>query len=72
MPKEPTITYVDHIPDLMTWDDYEVSHRRKLIRLRLRVTEEGLEIVGDSPYPCQLEELMAALGPEVIEMMLCG
>ena len=68
----PQATYVNHIPDLMTWEDYEVSHERKLVRFRLTVTDQGLEIVGDSPYPHLLEQLLAKLGPEVIEMMLCG
>ena len=72
MPDKPATTYVNHIPDLMTWDDYEVSHERKLIRFRLAVTDQGLEIIGDSPYPHLLEELLARLGPAAIEMMLCG
>ncbi len=67
-----TINFVDHIPDLMTWDDYEVAHRRKLLRFRLEVTDDGLEIIGDSPYPQLLEDLLEALSPEAIEMMLCG
>ena len=72
MSDQPTPTYVNHIPDLMTWDDYEVSHERKLIRFRLTVTDNGLEIIGDSPYPHLLEELLAQLDPAVVEMMLCG
>jgi hypothetical protein len=72
MSDKPTPAYVAHIPDLMTWDDYEVSHERKLVRFRLTVTEQGLEIIGDSPYPHLLEELLAKLDPTVVEMMLCG
>ena len=68
----PNAAYVGHIPDLMTWDDYEVSHERKLVRFRLTVTDQGLEIIGDSPYPHLLEELLAKLDPSVVEMMLCG
>jgi len=68
----PKATYVGHIPDLMTWDDYEVSHERKLVRFRLTVTDQGLEIIGDSPYPHLLEELLAKLDPAVVEMMLFG
>jgi len=29
--KEHALGYVSHIPDLMTWDDYEVSHNKKTI-----------------------------------------
>ena len=67
-----TITFVDHIPDLMTWDDYELAHRRRLVRICLQITDNGLEIIGDSPYPQMLEDLLEALSPEAIEMMLCG
>jgi len=56
----------------MTWEDYEVSHERKLVRFRLTVTDQGLEIIGDSPYPHLLEELLAKLDPARLEMMLCG
>jgi hypothetical protein len=66
------VTFVDQLPDLMTLEDYQVAHRRKTIRIRLTVTDEGLEIIGDSPYPQLLEELLAALDPETIEMTLCG
>ena len=68
----PKIRYVEHLSDLMKWDDYEVSHERKLVRFQLRVTDDGLEILGDSPYPHLLEELLAGLEPHEIEMMLCG
>lgn len=72
MPKKSTIKYINHLPDLMTWDDYERADCRKQIRFRLTVTDEGLEIIGDSPYPHLIEELLESLGPDVIEMMLCG
>ena len=70
--KKPTIEYVEHIPDLMTWADYEAAHQRKIIRVRLQVTDNGLEIIGDSAYPHLLEQLLEALDPETISMMLCG
>jgi hypothetical protein len=72
MPEPSEVVYVGHIPDLMTWDDYEVSHRRRLVRLRLTITEEGVEIIGDSPYPHLLEKLLAELDAKKVEMMLCG
>lgn len=72
MLEKPTTTYVSSIPDLMTWDDYEVSHERKCIRFRLTITDQGLEIIGDSPYPHLLEQMLAKLDPAEIEMMLCG
>jgi hypothetical protein len=72
MTNEPKILYVEHIPDLITWDDYEMAHARKTVRFRVRVTDEGIELVGDSPYPQLVEEILAHLGPNAIEMMLCG
>lgn len=72
MPNETKINFVDHLPDLMTWDDYEAADRRKTVRFRLALTEDGLEIIGDSPYPHLLDELLESLGPDAIEMMLCG
>ncbi len=72
MSDNPAVKYVNHLPDLMTWDDYEAADRRKIVRFRLTVTENGLEIIGDSPYPHLLEKLLEELRPEEIEMMLCG
>ena len=69
---EVAVQFVDHIPDLMTWDDYDVAHEKKVVRFQLRVTDEGLEIIGDSPYPGLLEELLAGIDPKQMEMMLCG
>lgn len=67
-----SVRYVSHIPDLMTWEDYEAAHEKKVVRFQLRVTDEGLEIIGDSPYPQALEALLAAMGVKEMEMMLCG
>lgn len=72
MSKHPQARFVNHLPDLMTWEDYAQADRRKVIRINLSVSDEGLEVLGDSPYPQLLEELLAGLGPEWIEMMLCG
>lgn len=72
MPDSPKINYVSRLPDLMTWEDYQTADRRKLVRIQLTVTEAGVEIIGDSPYPHLVEKLLAELDPAVIEMMLCG
>jgi hypothetical protein len=66
------IKYVPHIPDLMEWEDYETVDEKKVVRVQLRVTDEGVEIIGDSPYPHLLEELLAGIDPKELEMMLCG
>lgn len=41
-------------------------------RLRLRGTEQGLEIIGDAIQIQELEKLLEGLDVEVIEQMLCG
>jgi hypothetical protein len=72
MSQQPEIRFVEHLPDLMTWDDYAVAHEKKVVRLQLTIKDGKLELLGDSPYPHLLEELLAQLGPEAVEMMLCG
>ena len=72
MSEKPTIQHATDIPDLMNWDDYEGVELKKHVRVRIRVTEEGIEIIADSPYPQLVEELLARLDPKVIEKMLCG
>ncbi len=72
MSNQPLIKYVNHIPDLITWDDYQAGDERKPLRFRLTITPEGVEVIGDSPYPQELEKILALLTPETIEMMLCG
>jgi len=69
---QPTIAYVTNLPDLITLEDYRSSNRQKLVRFRLTITDEGIEIIGDSSYPHGLEELLTALSPRTIEMVLCG
>ncbi len=66
------VRFVEDIPDLMTWDDYEAAHEKRVVRFQLRVTDEGLEIIGDSPYPDLLEKLLAQMEVKMMEMMLCG
>jgi len=72
MTRQPKTKHVNHLPDLITREDYAAAHEQQLVRFRMTVTDEGLEIIGDSPYPHKLEELLAALGPDAIEMILCG
>jgi hypothetical protein len=72
MPVQPEVRFVEHLPDLMTWDDYAVADRKRTVRIRLVVADGRIEVLGDSPYPHLLEELLAGLGPKAIEMMLCG
>lgn len=71
-PKKPVARYVPHLPDLMTPADYVEAPEVRKIRLEIRMTDAGIEILGDSPYPVSLDELLEKLGPETVEKMLCG
>ena len=64
--------FVPHLPDLIDPADYATDPGGRVVRVRLRVTPEGLEILGDAMRPGELEALLAALGPDAIEQMLCG
>lgn len=72
MSHPPAIKHVDYLPDLIEEADYESVHRKRLVRIRISVGESGVEILGDSAYPQELERLLTSLCPECIEAMLCG
>ncbi|HEX8141242.1 MAG TPA: radical SAM-modified peptide, FtsH ternary system-associated [Pyrinomonadaceae bacterium] len=69
--ERPPLRFVAHLPDLITDEDY-LQPEVKRVRLRIAVTEDGIEILGDSMYAPLLEKLLAQLGVEEIERMLCG
>ncbi len=71
-PKRIGNIFVASLPDLMTKEDYVAPGRNKKIRIRIKSTEEGLEILGDSRHPLELEKLLAEMGADEIERMLCG
>ena len=68
----PRLRFVDYLPDLITPEDYDDPSDKKKIRIRITVTEQGIEILGDSMYAPLLEKLLAAAGAQEIERMLCG
>ena len=67
----PSTDFVSHLPNLIPPEEYG-AHDRKKIRVRIRATEEGLEILGDSMYPALLEKLLADAGARRIQSVLCG
>jgi hypothetical protein len=69
---EPEYAYVDSLPDLIDGTEYGKQPEGKLVRLRIAVTESGVDLLGDAFRPVTLEAVLAALGPDVIEQMLCG
>jgi hypothetical protein len=64
--------FVGNLPDLIQPEEYADHPDGRLIRLRISVTEDGVEILGDAFRPEVLEEILRGLGPGEIEQMLCG
>jgi hypothetical protein len=67
----PQLRFVERLPDLITDEDY-LQPEVKRVRLRISVTDDGIEILGDSMYAALLEKLLTQAGAEEIERMLCG
>ena len=68
----PLTRFVTHLPDLIREEDYLESSERQKFRVRIKITDEGVEILGDSMYAHLVEELLTQLGADEIERMLCG
>lgn len=64
--------FVDHLPDLIQADEYAGDPEGRRVKLRLAVTDRGVEILGDAVRPEELERILLDLDPETIEHMLCG
>jgi len=64
--------FVADLPDLMTYADYATPSGGKKVRLRITLTDKGVEILGDSAYPSLLEELLSQIGADQVEKVLCG
>jgi FtsH ternary system-associated peptide len=64
--------YVEHLPDLIHEDEYDDYRDGNLVRLRVRVTENGIDILGDGMRPEMLEKLLRRIGTGPIDQMLCG
>jgi FtsH ternary system-associated peptide len=64
--------FVEHLPDLITPDEYGGDPAGRRVRVRIRITAEGVEVIGDAVRPDELERLLGALDPAVLEQMLCG
>lgn len=64
--------FVGHLPDLIEPGEYAGDAAGRRLRLRLRITAEGVEIAGDAVRPEELDRILEGLDPQVIEQMLCG
>lgn len=75
MADTPRIRFVPHLPDLMGRPDYVddgSTPGQRTVKFRIHITPEGISILADTQYPVELEELLAHLGIDEIEQMLCG
>lgn len=63
---------VEHLPDLIFPEEYPRYPDGALVRIRIKATRDGVELLGDAFRPEVLERLLAELGPFEIEQMLCG
>lgn len=57
------LRYVADLPDLITAEDYAADPQGRLVRLRLKVTADGVEILGDAARPEEIERLLTVLDP---------
>jgi hypothetical protein len=64
--------FVADLPDLIQPEDYAADPRGRRLRLRIRASADGVEVLGDAMQVQELERLLAGLSPEEIEQMLCG
>lgn len=64
--------YVAELPELIAPPDYAGDQAGRLVRLRIRVTEDGVEVLGDAVRPLELEALLLGLDPPFVEQTLCG
>lgn len=68
---EGDVRFVVHLPDLIHPEEYATDPDGRCVRVQIRVTPEGVEILGDSPRAAELEALLRHAG-RTLEQMLCG
>jgi hypothetical protein len=64
--------FVDSLPDLIDATEYAAHPAGRLVRLRVTVTESGVELLGDALRPELAEAALTALAGGTMEQMLCG
>lgn len=68
--------FVESLPDLIEATEYEDYPTGDLVRLRVTVSDDGVEVLGDGLRPELIEAVLAAIGAgagkQSMEQMLCG
>lgn len=68
----PDFVFVPDLPDLIDPGEYAEHPEGRLVRVEIRVTARGVEVLGDGLRPAWVEDMLAELGGGPIEGMLCG
>jgi hypothetical protein len=63
---------VASLPDLIASSEYARYPDGNLIRLRITVTDSGVELLGDGMRPAAIEAVLTTLAGGTMEQMLCG
>ncbi len=75
-PAEVRLRYVGELEELLRPGDYDAPDAGRLVRLRIRRTPGGVEVLADSPDPRLLDDLLGELakdlGVDELEALLCG
>ena len=64
--------FVESLPDLIDASEYAAHPQGGLVRLRITVTDIGVEVLGDGLRPEFIEAALAAVAGGTMEQMLCG
>ncbi|MFE9448061.1 radical SAM-modified peptide, FtsH ternary system-associated [Streptomyces sp. NPDC006739] len=64
--------FTEAIPDLIGPEEYAEHPHGHLVRVRIRITGSGVEVIGDALRPSAVEAVLDALGEGPMEQMLCG
>jgi len=64
--------FTESLPDLIDATEYSRHPDGALVRIRISVTDSGVEILGDGLRPELIERVLAAITSGPMEQMLCG
>lgn len=64
--------FVEQLTDLIEPEEYADQPDGALVRFRISIGDDGVEVLGDALRPVVLERILETLGADVIEQMLCG
>lgn len=66
------VEFVEFLPDLIQPEEYTCDPDGRRVRIQIRMTEDGVDLLSDAMTPRVLEALLQTLEPKVVQQMLCG